>query len=61
MVVVKFVVEKDGSITNIQIVRDIGGGCGKEVVRIIGPDAQVEARDEKRLSCEVVADFSVQV
>ncbi|MBK8492838.1 MAG: TonB family protein [Saprospirales bacterium] len=36
MVVVKFVVEKDGSITNIQIVRDIGGGCGKEVVRIIG-------------------------
>lgn len=36
MVVVKFVVEKDGSITNIQIVRDIGGGCGNEVVRIIG-------------------------
>lgn len=36
MVVVKFVVEKDGSITNIQIVRDIGGGCGKEIVRIIG-------------------------
>jgi TonB family protein len=35
MVVVKFVVEKDGSITNIQIVRDIGGGCGKEIVRII--------------------------
>lgn len=35
MVVVKFVVEKDGSITNIQIVRDIGGGCGKEVVRNI--------------------------
>jgi protein TonB len=35
MVVVKFVVEKDGSITNIQIVRDIGGGCGREVERII--------------------------
>jgi TonB family protein len=35
MVVVKFVVEKDGSITNIQIVKDIGGGCGKEIVRII--------------------------
>ncbi|MFZ2897353.1 MAG: energy transducer TonB, partial [Saprospiraceae bacterium] len=35
MVVVKFVVEKDGSLTNIQIVRDIGGGCGREVERII--------------------------
>ena len=35
IVVVRFVVEKDGSLTNIQIVKDIGGGCGKEVVRII--------------------------
>ena len=34
-VVVQFVVEKDGSVQNIKIVRDIGSGCGKEVMRII--------------------------
>ncbi|MDR0789311.1 MAG: energy transducer TonB [Bacteroidales bacterium] len=32
---VNFVVEKDGSITNIKIIRDIGGGCGEELVRVL--------------------------
>ena len=31
----KFVVEKDGSISNIQIIRNIGYGCGEEVVRLV--------------------------
>lgn len=30
-----FVVEKDGSISNVKIVRDIGGGCGEEAARVI--------------------------
>ncbi len=34
-VVVKFVVEKDGSITRAAILREIGGGCGKEVLRVV--------------------------
>lgn len=34
-VVVSFVVEKDGFISNPRIVRDIGGGCGEEALRII--------------------------
>ena len=34
-VIVTFVVEKDGSITNVQILRDIGGGCGEEALRIV--------------------------
>lgn len=34
-VVVSFVVEKDGSITGLKMLRDIGGGCGKEVNRIV--------------------------
>ena len=33
--VIGFVVEKDGSISNIQIKRDIGGGCGAEAVRVV--------------------------
>ncbi|MCB0663205.1 MAG: energy transducer TonB [Saprospiraceae bacterium] len=35
MVVVRFVVEPDGSISNPEIVRDIGAGCGDEALRIV--------------------------
>lgn len=34
-VVVRFVVEKDGSISNTEIVRDIGGGCGKAAINVL--------------------------
>lgn len=34
-VVLQFVVEKDGSITDVNIVRDIGGGCGDAAVNVI--------------------------
>lgn len=34
-VVVSFVVEKDGSVTDIRLVRDIGGGTGDETVRVV--------------------------
>ena len=34
-VIASFVVEKDGSISGLKIARDIGGGCGKEVLRIV--------------------------
>jgi TonB family protein len=39
-VVSSFVIEKDGSLTNPQIVKDIGGGTGLEVLRIINALAQ---------------------
>lgn len=35
MVAVKFVVEKDGSVSNVEIIREIGGACGAEVKRIV--------------------------
>lgn len=34
-VVVRFVVEKDGSVSNVGILREIGGGCGAEAKRIV--------------------------
>jgi TonB family protein len=34
-VVVQFVVEKDGSISDIRIARDIGAGCGEESLRVV--------------------------
>ncbi|MDR0437606.1 MAG: M56 family metallopeptidase [Bacteroidales bacterium] len=30
-----FVVEKDGSLSNVRIIRGIGGGCDEEVIRVI--------------------------
>ena len=35
IVVVNFTVEKDGSISNVNLVRDIGKGCGSEVIRVL--------------------------
>ncbi len=34
-VYVTFVVEKDGSIANPRILKDIGGGCGQEAIRVV--------------------------
>jgi protein TonB len=34
-VYVTFVVEKDGSISNVKVLRGIGGGCDEEAVRVI--------------------------
>ncbi len=35
MVYVTFVVEKDGSITDVKILRGIGGGCDEEAIRVV--------------------------
>lgn len=34
-VVVQFVVEKNGSLSNFKLLKDIGGGCGNEAIRIV--------------------------
>jgi TonB family protein len=34
-VVVSFVIEKDGTVTNAEVLKDIGGGCGPEALRVI--------------------------
>ena len=34
-VYVTFVVERDGKVTNVQILRGIGGGCDEEAIRVI--------------------------
>ncbi|MBX2928410.1 MAG: TonB family protein [Saprospiraceae bacterium] len=34
-VVVSFIVETDGTITEPKVARDIGGGCGEEVLRVV--------------------------
>ena len=34
-VYVTFVVKEDGSVSNVKVVRDIGGGCGREAARVV--------------------------
>ncbi len=34
-VIAEFVVEKDGKVRQVKILRDIGGGCGQETVRVL--------------------------
>jgi len=33
--IISFVIEEDGSVSNAEIIQDLGGGCGKEALRII--------------------------
>ncbi|MEL6720877.1 MAG: energy transducer TonB [Bacteroidota bacterium] len=35
MCLIQFIVEEDGSISNIELTKDIGGGCGEELVNLI--------------------------
>jgi periplasmic protein TonB len=35
-VTVQFIVEKDGSLTDIKVLKGIGGGCDEEALRVIG-------------------------
>ena len=34
-VYVRFVVETDGTLTNIEVVKGVGGGCSEEAVRVV--------------------------
>lgn len=34
-VVIRFVVDKDGNVSDAEIIREIGGGCGDEALRIV--------------------------
>lgn len=34
-VIVSFVVEKDGSLSNVKVMRSLGSGCDEEAVRVI--------------------------
>ena len=34
-VALSFVIQKDGSVSDVSVLKDIGGGCGKEAVRVV--------------------------
>lgn len=63
-VFLSFVVERDGSITDVQITRGIGGGCDEEAVRVIkampnwNPGKQRE--NPVRVQYQMAIKFSLQ-
>lgn len=59
-----FVVERDGSITDVQVTRGIGGGCDEEAVRVIEamPDWNPGKQREKpvRVQFQMAIKFTLQ-
>lgn len=62
-VVASFVVEKDGGITNPKIVKDVGGGTGLEVLRLINEMIKAELKwiPGKKKGQPVRAQFTLPV
>ena len=54
VVVVSFIIEKDGTISEVKCLRNIGGGCGDEAVRIVKtmPKWIPGVKDGKLVRCQ---------
>ncbi len=61
-VMVSFVVERDGSLTDIKVLRDIGFGSGKEAERVLrkGPKWSPAEQNGKKVRCTFVQTFSIE-
>jgi periplasmic protein TonB len=61
-VYVTFVVEKDGSLTDIKVLRDIGYGTGKEAVRVLSkcPRWTPGEQNGKKVRCTYSLPISIQ-
>ena len=58
-VYVRFVVEKDGSVSNVRVLRDIGGGCGAEAMRVV--KSMPKWKPGKQQGRAVRAEFNLPV
>ena len=63
-VFVSFVVEKDGSITNVTILRGIGSGCDEEAMRVVKSmpkwNPGLQCGRAVRVSCNLPINFKLQ-
>lgn len=62
-VIVQFIIEKDGSITNIEVVRDLGGNCGREAVRVIRkmPNWQPAQQNDRTVRSKFVLPVTFKI
>ncbi len=58
-VYVTFVIEKDGSISNVNIIRGIGGGCDEEALRVVS--AMPKWKPGRQNGKEVRVQFSMPI
>lgn len=63
VVMVRFVVKKDGTIGNVMLVRDIGGGCGQAVVEMVKsmPRWKPATQSGKPVNCEFILPVKFQL
>lgn len=61
-VYVTFVVEKDGSLTDIKVLRDIGYGTGKEAIRVLNKSPRWTPGEQngKKVRCTFSLPISIQ-
>lgn len=63
-VFVSFVVETDGSISNVKVTRSLGGGCDEEAVRVIESMPKWEPGKQRgqvvRVSYQIPVNFKLQ-
>jgi Gram-negative bacterial TonB protein C-terminal len=59
---VTFVVEKDGSINEIQVLRDIGHGTGKEAIRVLelSPNWMPGEQNGQKVRCTFSLPISIE-
>jgi len=61
-VLVSFVIEKDGSITDIKVLKDIGYGSGEEAVRVLKncPKWTPAEQNGKTVRCQFMLPLNIQ-
>jgi protein TonB len=60
-VFVQFIVEKDGRITNVKVVKGIGSGCDEEVVKLLENSPRWSPGVQKGQKVRVEKTMSIQV
>ena len=63
VVMVRFVVKKDGTIGNVKLLRDIGGGCGQAAVEVVKsmPRWKPATQSGKPVNCEFILPVKFQL
>ncbi len=59
-VYVTFIVEADGSVSNVKVLRDIGGGCGDEAARVVKTMPKWEPGKQKGKAVRVQYNLPVK-
>lgn len=62
-VIVKFIVEKDGSLSDIVILRDPGYGAGKEALRVLStmPKWKAAIQNNRKVRSHFTLPITIQV